>query len=63
MKKKLIELKMKQNFTDKHTKKDYKKGFVYQFTEERANELLENQYLVEKVGESEIEEKEEKSNK
>lgn len=51
---KAIKLKIKQNFTDKETKEDYKKGKEYAFSEKRAEELLKNPYLVEKV--SEIEE-------
>lgn len=52
---KIIKLKVKQNFTDKETKADYKKGKEYTFSEKRAEELLNNPYLVEKV--SEIEER------
>lgn len=50
---KSIQLKVKQNFTDKETKVDYKKGKTYSFSEKRVEELLKNQYLVEKVGETE----------
>ncbi len=51
-----IQLKVKQNFTDKETKEDYKKGHVYSFSEKRAEELLKNHYIVEEVGEKEIKE-------
>lgn len=44
-----IELKIKQNFTDKETKVDYKKGKTYKFSEKRAEELLKNSYIVEKT--------------
>lgn len=54
-----IQLRVKQNFTDKENKTDYKKGKVYPFSEKRAEELLKNPYLVEKTGE--IEDKAEKS--
>lgn len=50
---KSIQLKVKQNFTDKEKGIDYKKGYVYHFSEKRAEELLKNPYLVEKVGETE----------
>lgn len=56
-----IQLKIKQNFTDKETKVDYKKGKVYTFTEKRAEELLKNPYIVEKVSTIEVEEKTDKS--
>lgn len=52
---KVIELKVKQNFTDKETEVDYKKGKTYSFSEKRAEELLKNPYLVEKVSENEVE--------
>ena len=48
---KVIKLKVKQSFTDRETKEDYKKGKVYTFTEKRADELLKNPYIVEKVAE------------
>lgn len=64
---KVVELKAKQTFSDKYTKADYKKGKVYKFDEKRAEELLKNPYLVEKVSETEVEDKndnkEEKQNK
>ena len=53
---KMIELRAKQNFEDKYTKAEYKKGKVYNFDEKRAEELLHNPYLVEKVNETEVEE-------
>ncbi len=53
---KQIGLRIKQNFQDKETKEDYKKGKVYYFSEKRAEELLKNQYIVEKVSETEIKE-------
>ena len=56
----VIELKVKQNFTDKETKVDYKKGKTYSFSEKRAEELLKNPYLVEKVSEKEVQENTEK---
>jgi hypothetical protein len=52
-----VELKVKQNFTDKETKVDYKKGKTYKFSEKRAEELLKNPYIVEKVNVTEVEEK------
>lgn len=52
---KVIELKAKQTFSDKYTKAEYKKGRVYKFDEKRAEELLKNPYLVEKVSETEVE--------
>lgn len=58
---KVVELRAKQNFEDKYTKAEYKKGKVYSFNEKRAEELLHNPYLVEKVSETEVEE--EKNNK
>lgn len=57
---KVIELKAKQNFQDKETKVDYKKGKIYSFPEKRAEELLKNPYLVEKVSEKEVQESTEK---
>lgn len=54
---KVIELRVKQDFTDKENGKDYKKGKIYSFTEKRADELLKNPYLVEKVTEKETESK------
>lgn len=57
---KTVNLKIKQNFTDKETNVDYKKGKIYPFSEKRAEELLKNQYLVEKVNVVEIEDKTEK---
>lgn len=56
---KTIKLKVKQNFTDKETKEDYKKGKEYNFSEKRADELLKNPYLVEKVAEIETVNKQE----
>lgn len=53
---KQIGLEIKQNFQDKETKEDYKKGKVYYFSEKRAEELLKNPYIVEKVSETEIKE-------
>lgn len=51
-----IQLKIKQNFTDKDNGIDYKKGKVYTFSEKRAEELLKNPYIVEKIGEKGIKE-------
>ena len=57
---KQIELKVKQNFNDKYDNKtEYKKGKTYPFAEKRAEELLKNPYLVEKVSETEVEEEKE----
>lgn len=56
---KQIELKAKQNFEDKETGKLYKRGQTYSFSEKRAEELLKNSYLVEKVSETVIKETEE----
>lgn len=53
---KVIELRVKQNFQDKETNVDYKKGKTYSFSEKRAEELLKNPYLVEKVSEKEVQE-------
>lgn len=53
---KVVDLKVKQNFTDKENGTDYKKGRVYTFSEKRAEELLKNPYIVEKVKTTEIEE-------
>lgn len=58
-----IELRVKQDFNDKYNKKEYQKGKKYWFNEKRAEELLENQYLVEKVSEKEVQENTEKKNK
>lgn len=52
-----IELIVKQNFTDKETNVDYKKGKTYKFSEKRAEELLKNPYIVEKVNSTVVEEK------
>lgn len=60
---KVIELKVIQNFTDKENGKDYKKGKTYSFTEKRADELLKNPYIVEKVAEKETENKAEQTEK
>lgn len=49
---KQIELKAKQSFKDKETGISYKKGKTYSFSEKRAEELLKNEYLVEKVSEN-----------
>lgn len=57
---KVIELRAKQNFTDKENGTDYKKGKTYIFSEKRAEELLKNPYIVEKVAEKETENKTEK---
>ena len=46
-----IKLKVKQNFMDKETNLDYKKGKIYKFSEKRAEELLKNPYIVEKATE------------
>lgn len=54
---KTVNLRIKQNFTDKDTDVDYKKGKIYPFSEKRAEELLKNQYLVEKVNTVETEDK------
>ncbi len=54
---KTVNLRIKQNFTDKETNVDYKKGKTYPFSEKRAEELLKNQYLVEKVNAVETEDK------
>ena len=54
---KIVNLRIKQNFSDEETKVDYKKGKVYPFSEKRAEELLKNPYLVEKVDVTETEEK------
>lgn len=56
-----VELKAKQTFSDKYTKAEYKKGRVYKFDEKRAEELLKNPCLVEKINATEVEE--EKDNK
>ena len=60
---KIVNLRIKQNFSDKETKVDYKKGKVYPFSEKRAEELLKNPYLVEKVDVAETEEKTENAEK
>ena len=60
---KVIELRVKQNFTDKENGTDYKKGKTYSFTEKRADELLKNPYIVEKVAEKETENKTEQTEK
>ena len=60
---KIVNLRIKQNFSDKETKVDYKKGKVYPFSEKRAEELLKNPYLVEKVDITETEEKAENAEK
>ncbi len=57
----VIKLKVKQSFTDRETKEDYKKGKTYSFTEKRADELLKNPYIVEKVAEKEAENKTEQT--
>lgn len=57
---KVVELKVKQSFSDKETNVDYKKGKTYSFSEKRAEELLKNPYLVEKVAEKEEDAKTEK---
>lgn len=44
-----VKLKVKQNFMDKETNLDYKKGKIYKFSEKRAEELLKNPYIVEKT--------------
>ena len=49
---KQIELKAKQNFKDKETGISYKRGKTYSFSEKRAEELLKNEYIVEKVSEN-----------
>jgi len=54
---KTVNLRIKHDFEDKETKQEYIKGKVYPFSEKRAEELLKNPYIVEKVGETEIEEK------
>ncbi len=55
----MVDLKIKQNFQDKETKVSYKKGRIYSFTEKRAEELLKNPYLVEKVSTKEVKDVEE----
>jgi len=60
---KIVNLRIKQNFSDKETEVDYKKGKVYPFSEKRAEELLKNPYLVEKVDITETEEKAENAEK
>lgn len=54
---KTVNLRIKQNFTDKETNVDYKKGKIYPFSEKRAEELLKNPYIVEKVSVAETEDK------
>lgn len=60
---KIVNLRIKQNFSDKETNVDYKKGKTYPFSEKRAEELLKNPYLVEKVDVTETEEKAENAEK